>query len=577
MMKVKSVKTLLSVFLAFCMLWMALPVAALPAEVKPIADNGEYRYKVLDEATKTCAITEYIGAGGDIQIPSTIQNYTVTMLASHAFFSCSSVTTVTIPSSVAKIESCAFEACYKLKAINVDEKNEKYCSLDGVLFTKNKKTLVSAPSNKQGMYTIPDGVSSIADVAFGYNFLLAVRIPDSVTSFGNDLFRGSRKMTILGNKASGAEAYAKETGWPFVDITGKTEQQIQEVFLKIKKEQDFFGRILDETAKTCALYYNGLGGDVTLPSELNGYTVTHIAAHSFSYVDTLRAVSIPNSVRLIEDNAFEGCTGLTSVQISNGTESIGCCAFSNCNSLTSVLLPNSVTKLAFSAFEICSNLRYIFIPNSVTHIEENVFAGCENLTIYGYAGSAAEIYASRNDIPFQAISQLTAASNGTELLLPPEVLRPDTTVQSAERSVGDKQTEYEISLQADGASYQPAGNVQVSLPVPVGMNPTEVQVYQKNENGTYIDMHAVVQEGKLVFITQELGAFCVTSDFLDVLPGDIAEDGNINLTDYDTMLKRISCFDTDILPRREFYAGDLNQDGAIDAFDAALLDHMLLV
>ncbi len=91
---------------------------------------------------------------------------TVTYIGDYAFYS-SSITVIDIPSSVKSIGECAFANCISLTAINVATSNESYCSIDGVLFSKDKSILIVYPSGKPGdSYTIRRGVGTIASAAF---------------------------------------------------------------------------------------------------------------------------------------------------------------------------------------------------------------------------------------------------------------------------------------------------------------------------------------------------------------------------------------------------------------------------
>ncbi|MDE7225462.1 MAG: leucine-rich repeat domain-containing protein, partial [Ruminococcus sp.] len=103
----------------------------------------------------------------------------VTSIGSYAFFDCSSLTSVTIPDSVTNIEYSAFFGCTSLSEIDVDINNPKYSSENGVVFDKDKTTLLTYPSGKKGKYMIPDSVTSINFDAFFYcSSLTSVTIPD---------------------------------------------------------------------------------------------------------------------------------------------------------------------------------------------------------------------------------------------------------------------------------------------------------------------------------------------------------------------------------------------------------------
>lgn len=109
------------------------------------------------------------------------------------FMGCLDLTEITIPANVSEIGTVAFAASpdnlpMKLSAINVHENNEHFRSVDGVLFSKDGKTLVAYPPAKSGSYEIPEGVCEISEAAFQGARLTSVSIPEGVTDIASNAF-----------------------------------------------------------------------------------------------------------------------------------------------------------------------------------------------------------------------------------------------------------------------------------------------------------------------------------------------------------------------------------------------------
>lgn len=122
----------------------------------------------------------------------------VISIGNFAFGSCTGLKSITIPSSVTSIENNIFQDCTGLTNITVDSSNPSFCSESGVLFNKDKTTLIYCPRRKNGSYTIPDGVTAIGDYAFYYcSGLTSVTIPSSVTSIGESAFQHCTGLTSI--------------------------------------------------------------------------------------------------------------------------------------------------------------------------------------------------------------------------------------------------------------------------------------------------------------------------------------------------------------------------------------------
>jgi len=114
---------------------------------------------------------------------------------------------------------------------------------------------------------------------------------------------------------------------------------------------------------------------ITIPD-----SVTVIERQAFANCSSLSAVTIPSSVTVIERRAFLDCESLTEVDIPDSVTVIQEEAFAGCSSLTALTIPSSVTVIEKGAFAYCESLAAVAIPNSVTVIKKEAFAGCSSLT-----------------------------------------------------------------------------------------------------------------------------------------------------------------------------------------------------
>ncbi len=120
----------------------------------------------------------------------------VTSIMNGAFYCCTGAEFVTIPKSVLSIDGNPFIECGSLN-INVDKDNPNYCSVDGVVFNKDKTEIVAYAKDKiQPSYTIPTGVKSIGKYAFAIcDYLTAIVIPEGVSEIKDYAFEGDSLLT----------------------------------------------------------------------------------------------------------------------------------------------------------------------------------------------------------------------------------------------------------------------------------------------------------------------------------------------------------------------------------------------
>lgn len=240
----------------------------------------------------------------EVVIPSTITN-----IGKFAFWGCSGMSSITIPSSVKTIEKGAFQNCTKITSV-----------------------------------AIPSSITEIGEYAFSNcTNLVSLKIPESITEIKDYLFAGCIELTSIILP-------------PSVTIIG------------------------------CGAF----DGCQSLTSVIIPMSVTSIKQLAFQGCNSLSSLTVPSSVTNIERCAFTCCSGLTSIVVEEGNlvyDSRNQCnaiirttdntLIAGCNN---TVIPTNITAIDDGAFSMCKELISVTIPEGVIYINDYAFSECTGIT-----------------------------------------------------------------------------------------------------------------------------------------------------------------------------------------------------
>ena len=321
--------------------------------------------------------------GGCTSLTNIIIPDSVTSISSGAFNNCTSLKSITLPFVGATKDGTSNTHYGYIFGAQFYSYNEDYVpsSLKKVVITGGTGIDDYAFYNCTSLscIIIPSRVTSIGDYAFEDCISLSsITIPSGLISIGYKAFFGCQKLVEVYNLSNlniwtGSDAYgyagyyAKQI---YTDTTIPSKQKVTAdgfVFYADEYEQFLLG-------------YVGTNTTVALPDNYNGKAY-EIYKYAFYENKVITKVVIPDSVTSIGNYAFYGCSELKSVTFGEHSQltSIGSGAFYGCSTLERITIPGGVTSIADSAFSGCTSLTNITIPNSVISIGNSAFSGCNKI------------------------------------------------------------------------------------------------------------------------------------------------------------------------------------------------------
>ena len=412
-------KKVLAVFLSILTVMSFVSITASAETL--VYDNFKYYIK-----NNVAVVSGYVSSDiTSLNIPDTIDEYTVTNIDDYAFKNCKQLSQVQLPPGLTGIGKSAFYGCRELKEITIPSK---------VTYAGNAYT-EGGPFGYSGLETVylENGLTTIAENMFAYcTKLFSVEIPDSVTAIGKEAFKNctslsnlkfSKNLSSLGYLAFQNCTSLKSVHINFSGVTEVVRQAEGGPFAGSGLETVTFA---DDVTKIASNLLHGCG-KITQIDIPDG--VTYIGNMAFRNCYALSSVSMPKSLNSLGYLAFENCvslktvkinfnnvtrityqyeggpfggSGLETVEIAEGVTQIPQYLFSKCSKLTTVILPSTIKTIDNYAFYNSANVKAVYFKNDIPDYSTSAFSASTNCTVFGYE-TDGKSFAGKNKLNYVSI------------------------------------------------------------------------------------------------------------------------------------------------------------------------------
>ena len=339
----------------------------------------------------------------EIEIPEGVKS-----IGYAAFSSCSKLTTITLPASLTSLSGAAIARLNRLTEIKIADGNNSFKFENGILLSKDGKTMYMALLTLTEI-NVPNGVVSIVGDTLSGSSATKIILPDTVSSnLSVTVFNGMNKLSTIelsstskNLKLVDGNLYSYD-GKRFIKYMGSSKN-----FTVPEGVETLDSRCITKSMTTLNLPSTLKVIEGWSLESMSGVNLLNIPAsvttmytYSFHANTKLRVAEGNATYKSIDDVLILNKAGTkvimasrnaTTYNIPNTVTEIEKNAFYYCTKMISITIPDSVTTIGAGAFYSCSSLKEITIPQSVTSIGADAFLHCGNLTAINIKGTANRI------------------------------------------------------------------------------------------------------------------------------------------------------------------------------------------
>ena len=389
--------------------------------------------KVLNSTFNECSALANINFPSSLEVigDATFQSTQITSadlkgctqlqrINSWAFNNCKKLANVTFPSNLQRIYGGAFHECDALTAVDMSQlslteiEGSLFCWCDNLESVKLPKTVVTIRDNAfrgtklSGILELPAALTTIEHDAFSSTQITIIKIaatnPPALATEnedGENVFSSNVAAAFVPEGC--ANRYKEAPVWEDLTILDREVQ----AEVTVTHEGNLAIDIMEQTGVAPGLIthlkvhgrlnatdFAVMRSNMTLLYDLDmeDADVSVIPENAFLDKKILMNVKLPESLLVIQENAFKGCSALSGTLIlPSGVTTIGWAAFQGCTSLNGIVFSDALEVIRSYAFEGCVNLtQELTFPDQLLSIGEYAFANCRNL--FGKVKFNSEFY-----------------------------------------------------------------------------------------------------------------------------------------------------------------------------------------
>lgn len=290
------------------------------------------------------------------------QGINLPVVPGYMFYSCNELQNITLPQSTTQVLDYAFAYCKKLSTANlqnvvvIGDRVFEGSGISSISFSSNITDFgdsIFSLCESLSSVTIPEGYVAVGENMFANcSALTTVNLPSTLQEISRGMFGRCTSLSQISLPAN----VTKIGDWAFEGCTSLSGIDLS-----------YVTQICQGAFKECT----------SITSVVISSGVEDISHQAFEGCEKLSQVTLPNTIKEIDNSAFKNCTSLTQIQLNAGLKEIATGAFEG-TALTSVVIPQGVVTIGNNAFAKCENLQSVVL-NSDLKAFEGGFEYCPKL------------------------------------------------------------------------------------------------------------------------------------------------------------------------------------------------------